>query len=46
MQESYTKALSRIKTIVDAYKENKIHITSGNDDFDKESHTYDISAIM
>lgn len=43
---SYRIALNRIKTIVDAYKEDHIHITIGNDDFSKETHTYDISAIM
>ena len=39
-------ALNRIKSIVDAYKEERIHITIGNDDFDKETHTYDVSVIM
>lgn len=42
----YYRALNRIQSIVDAYKENQIHITIGNDDFDKETHTYDVSAVM
>lgn len=42
----YYRALNRIQSIVDAYKENRIHITIGNDDFDKETHTYDVSAVM
>lgn len=40
------RALNRIQSIVDAYKENRIHITIGNDDFDKATHTYDVSVVM
>ena len=39
-------ALNRIKAIVDAYKEERIHITIGNDDFNDVTHTYDVSVIM
>lgn len=46
MKDIYLVALNRIKSIVDAYKEERIHITIGNDDFDKETHTYDVSVIM
>lgn len=46
MEDIYLVALNRIKSIVDAYKEKRIHITIGNDDFDKETHTYDVSVIM
>lgn len=46
MNSSYRKALNRIQAIVDAYKDNRIHITVGNDDFSKETHTYDVSVIM
>lgn len=46
MQDRYLIALNRIKAIVDAYKENKIHITIGTEDFDKDTHTYDVSAVM
>lgn len=46
MNLSYKKALNRIKAIVDAYNNQTIHITIGNDDFDAESHTYDLSAVM
>ena len=46
MKNRYLKALNRIQAIVDAYKNNQIHITVGNDDFDKETHTYDVSAVM
>ncbi len=46
MEDIYLVALNRIKSIVDAYKEERIHITIGNDDFDKETHTYDVSVIM
>lgn len=46
MEDIYLVALNRIKSIVDAYKEERIHITIGNDDFDKETHTYDVSIIM
>ena len=46
MKNRYLKALNRIQAIVDAYKNNQIHITIGNDDFDKETHTYDVSAVM
>ena len=46
MNVSYKKALDRIKAIVDAYNNQTIHITIGNDDFDAESHAYDVSAIM
>ena len=35
-------ALNRI----DAYKEERIHITIGNDDFNDVTHTYDVSVIM
>ena len=46
MEDIYLVALNRIKSIVDAYKEERIHITIGNDDFDKETHTYDVAVIM
>ncbi len=46
MEDIYLVALNRIKSIVDAYKEKRIHITIGNDDFDKETHTYDVSVII
>lgn len=46
MEDIYLVALNRIKSIVDAYKEERIHITIGNDNFDKETHTYDVSVIM
>ena len=46
MEDIYLVVLNRIKSIVDAYKEERIHITIGNDDFDKETHTYDVSVIM
>ena len=46
MEDIYLVALNRIKSSVDAYKEERIHITIGNDDFDKETHTYDVSVIM
>jgi hypothetical protein len=46
MKTTEQEALDRIQSIVSAYQENRIHITSGNDDFDAETHTYDISAIM
>ena len=39
-------ALNRIKAIVDAYKEERIHITIGNDDFNDVTHTYDVSVIF
>lgn len=39
-------ALNRIKAIVDAYKEERIHITIGNDDFNDVTHTYVVSVIM
>lgn len=39
-------ALSRITEIIEAYHDGRIHITIGNDDFSKETSTYDISAIM
>ena len=38
-------ALNRIKAIVDAYKEERIHITIGNDDFNDVTHTYDVCVI-
>lgn len=44
--ERYRVALNRIKAIVDAYKNQKIHISLGNDDFNAETDTYDISVIM
>ena len=44
--ERYRVALNRIKAIVDAYKNQKIHISLGNDDFNAETHTYDVSVIM
>lgn len=46
MENQYLVALNRIRAIVDAYKEKRIHITVGNDDFNKETHTYDVSAVM
>lgn len=46
MNCTYQKALNRIQAIVDAYKEQRIHITVGNDDFNAETHTYDVSVIM
>ena len=44
--ERYRVALNRIKAIVDACKNQKIHISLGNDDFNAETHTYDVSVIM
>lgn len=46
MKEKQMEALGRIKAIVDAYMQNTIHITAGCDDFNKETHTYDVSVIM
>lgn len=46
MEYRYLMALNRIKDIVDAYKEGRFHVTVGNDDFDQETHTYDVSAVM
>lgn len=46
MEDFYRKALDRIKAIVDAYKDGRIHITIGEDDFNAETHVYDVSAVM
>lgn len=40
------KALRNIKAVVDAYKEGRITLTMGNDDFDALRHVYDVSVVM
>ena len=44
--DCFLVALNRIKDIVDAYKDGRIHITTVNDDFDAENHKYSVSAII
>ena len=40
------KCLASIKSIVDAYRNGTIKVTTNNDDFDIYNHVYDISVIM
>lgn len=35
-----------LKEIVDAYYNRRIHVTVNNDDFNVNSHTYDLNVIM
>lgn len=35
-----------IKQIVDAYQNNNIELTIGNDDFDCENHIYDLDVVI
>lgn len=44
--EREQRALIGIKAIVDAYKRGSIKITVGNDDFEADNHTHDISRVM
>lgn len=49
MNEIYERkqeSLKAIKAVVDAYKDKKFIVTIGNDDFDADTHTYDVSVIM
>lgn len=46
MVKHYQRALNRIQAIVDAYKDDRIHITAGNDEFNIRTHTYDVSTVM
>lgn len=40
------KNLLLLKEIVDAYYNRRIHVTMNNDDFNVNSHTYDLNVIM
>ena len=46
MEERYLQALKRIKAIVDAYKDNRIHISKRSGVFNDRTHTYDVSSVM
>jgi len=46
MKDYYQDAVKRIESVVDGFRENRFRVTVGNDDFDRENHVYDISAIM
>lgn len=46
INEREQRSLKEIKAVVDAYRGGKITVTVGNDDFDADNHTYDLSVIM